>query len=59
MGMMLELARKQPHKQFIFLSPQDMRYKKCVMEYYKACKYPARLYCMNGDKHTGLCSIAR
>ena len=25
MGMMLELARKQPHRQFIFLSPQDMR----------------------------------
>ena len=29
MGMMLELARKQPHKQFVFLSPQDMRYRMC------------------------------
>ena len=25
MTMMLDLARKQPHRQFIFLSPQDMR----------------------------------
>ena len=32
MGMMLELARKQPHKQFVFLSPQDMRYK-CIVGY--------------------------
>ena len=26
MTMMLELARKQPHKQFVFLCPQDIRY---------------------------------